>query len=188
MPDNVIQAPGDAIRREDPRSFAIERMVRTWAKTIRAAATRYGIGGADLDEIAQDVRVRLWRALEHHGRPEAELTAAYAYRAAASAAIDLLRRRRSELRPGRASFEETQAVIASPEAAGSEREMLEKLETALERVPASRRPAVRLHLEGRHLTEIAALLGWTSASARNRLYRGLDDLRSALRDDEPESR
>lgn len=190
MPQEVINAPGDVVRREDPRSFAIERMVHVWARTIRAAAARYGIRGADMDEIAQDVRVRLWRALEHNGRPSSELTAAYAYRAAASAAVDLLRRRRADQRPSRVSFAEAESVMAAPDSGSDdETEMLRKLETALARIPESRRPTVRLHLEGRHLSEIARLLGLTSASARNRLYRGLEDLKSALRDDvDPDDR
>jgi DNA-directed RNA polymerase specialized sigma24 family protein len=80
--------------------------------------------------------------------------------------------------------------MAAPDSGSNdETEMLRKLETALFRVPESRRPAVRLHLEGRHLSEIARLLGWTSASARNRLYRGLEDLKAALRDDvDPDDR
>lgn len=182
MPQDVM--PGDAVRREDPRSFAIERMVRDWARTIRAAAARYGIGGDDLDEIAQDVRVRLWRALEHRDPSGSELTAAYAYRAASSAAVDMLRRRRSEQRPGRQPLDAAESVIAGgAEGVLSEAEILRRLEAALERIPVSRRPAVRLHLEGHHLTEIAALLGWTQASARNRLYRGLEDLKAALLDE-----
>jgi RNA polymerase sigma factor (sigma-70 family) len=185
MLPELIDVPGDAVRREDPRSFVIERLIRAWARTIRAAAARYGIAGGDLDEIAQDVRVRLWRALERHGHAESDLTAAYAYRAAASAAVDMLRRRRAEQRPGRTAFEEAEAVIAGPGIdPADEAEILRKLEVALEKVPVSRRPAVRLHLDGHHLSDIARLLGWTPASARNRLYRGLDDLRSALRDDD----
>jgi RNA polymerase sigma-70 factor (ECF subfamily) len=165
-------------------------MVHVWARTIRAAAARYGIRGAEMDEIAQDVRVRLWRALEHNGRPSSDLTAAYAYRAASSAAVDLLRRRRADQRPGRAAFAEAESVMAAPDSGSNdETEMLRKLETALARVPESRRSAVRLHLEGRHLSDIAGLLGWTSASARNRLYRGLEDLKAALRDDvDPDDR
>ncbi len=176
--------PGNAARREDPRSSTIEELVTSWARTIRAAAAKYGIAGPDLDEVAQDVRVRLWRALEQHGKPASALTAAYAYRAATSAAIDLLRRRRAEQPQRRAGFEEAVAVVAGPGAgAADESAILDRLETALAMVPESRRPAVRLHLEGKHVSEIANLLGWTPAAARNRLYRGLDDLRTALRDE-----
>ena len=40
---------------------------------------------------------------------------------------------------------------------------------------------VRMHLAGYPREEIATSLGWTEAKTRNLLYRGLDDLREALR-------
>jgi DNA-directed RNA polymerase specialized sigma24 family protein len=99
--------------------------------------------------------------------------------------VDLMRSGRADPWPGCTAFEEGVAVIGGPGIdPADEAESLRMLEVALEKVPVSRRPAVRLHLDGHHLSDIARLLGWTPASARNRLYRGLDDLRSALRDDD----
>jgi DNA-directed RNA polymerase specialized sigma24 family protein len=37
-----------------------------------------------------------------------------------------------------------------------------------------------LHIQGCNAGEIAKVLGWTEPKARNLLYRGLNDLRTAL--------
>ena len=51
---------------------------------------------------------------------------------------------------------------------------------AIDEIPASRRPPVRMHLAGYPREEIAKLMGWTEAKTRNLLYRGLADLRERL--------
>ena len=48
-------------------------------------------------------------------------------------------------------------------------------------MPENRQRAVRLHLEGMTTTEIGSLMEWTEPKARNLVYRGLADLREALR-------
>ena len=51
---------------------------------------------------------------------------------------------------------------------------------AIETIPASRRPVVRMYLTGYPREEIADLMGWTEGKTRNLLYRGLADLRERL--------
>ena len=61
--------------------------------------------------------------------------------------------------------------------------MLEaRLGEALAVVPESRRVAVRLHLNGHSLADVARVLHWTPAQARNQVYRGLADLKRVLQD------
>jgi DNA-directed RNA polymerase specialized sigma24 family protein len=59
-------------------------------------------------------------------------------------------------------------------------ELASKVVQAIEAIPESRRPAVRMHLAGYPREEIASLMGWTEAKTRNLLYRGLADLRERL--------
>jgi RNA polymerase sigma-70 factor (ECF subfamily) len=105
------------------------------------------------------------------------------YRTARAAAIDLIRREQArradvtdplESATGRLAIEEPgfQALEA--------RELGQQVDEALLDLVPSRRPVVRLYLDGYDREEIAALLGWTEAKVRNLLYRGLDDLRAAL--------
>jgi RNA polymerase sigma-70 factor (ECF subfamily) len=54
------------------------------------------------------------------------------------------------------------------------------VEQAIETIPASRRPVVRMHLMGHSRDEIARVLGWSDSKTRNLLYRGLADVRERL--------
>ena len=56
-------------------------------------------------------------------------------------------------------------------------ELAEQVPRAIDEIPESRRPAVRMYLAGYSREDIAELMGWTEAKTRNLLYRGLDDLR-----------
>jgi DNA-directed RNA polymerase specialized sigma24 family protein len=104
-----------------------------------------------------------------------DVNASYGYRAASSAAVDLVRRHR--LSKGAAAASEPVDVVGS---AIDEGLLVSRLREALATVPESRRVAVRLHLSGRSLTEVARVLHWTPAQARNQVYRGLADLKRAL--------
>lgn len=154
-------------------SARIEALVVEWGQLIHSAARRYGLAGADLDEVRQEVRLRLWRTLERSGGRD--VNASYGYRAASSAAVDLIRRHRL-----------TRTTVADPgDLVGSsidEALLAMRLKDALDAVPESRRVAVRLHLSGRSLAEVARLLHWTNAQARNQVYRGLADLKRALQE------
>jgi RNA polymerase sigma factor (sigma-70 family) len=146
--------------------------------------------GVSAEEIEQEARIRLWNAL----RRERNITdpASYLYRIAATAAIDAVRRVRARRE---VSIEEADTAIEpaapkppvvsrerSPEALAADQQVAAGVAAALAGLPDARRRAVGLHLRGFTSAEIAALLGWTEPKARNLVYRGLTDLRAALRD------
>jgi RNA polymerase sigma-70 factor (ECF subfamily) len=135
----------------------------------------------------QEVRIRLWRS---HGTGDAEseqiarAPASYVYRTAVSAALDILRRRRTQRAAATVSLDEDSAVLTheggGPDAELEAAELAEQVARAIETIPASRRPAVRMYLAGYPREEIATLMGWSEAKTRNLLYRGLADLREKL--------
>ena len=178
--DAVSSRKGATTGGSDELSARIEALVVEWAQVIRTAARRYGLSHADLDEVRQDVRLRLWHVLERIG--DREVNASYGYRAASSAAIDLVRRHRSSR--GTSSASGVEAIAGS---AGDETLMASRLREALTVVPESRRAAVRLHLNGHSLADVARVLHWTPAQARNQVYRGLADLKRALQGAERDS-
>lgn len=184
MSDHVTSTPTSSAvssSHPDQASAAIEALITKWADTIHKAATRYGIGGPDADELKQDVRLRLWRLLERSGSDLGAVSAGYVYRAAISAAIDMIRRRRDAYRE--LPLDDVASLLIDRGAVVvNEVELLDAIEHAILAIPATRRPAVRLHLSGRHLDEIATVMGWSPARARNLLYRGLADLRQNLRE------
>ena len=176
---------GPADEGEAALSRAIEAMTAEWAGLIEAAAVRFGLQGFERDDLTQRVRLRLWRALERRG-PQGSSAAppainpSYGYQAAVSAAIDIVRERRSQRSAERVPLDTVSNTLAATPEGPTESELVAALDTALGRLDPARRVAVRLHLSGLHLRDIAIMAGWTEAKARNLLYRGLDDLRVAL--------
>jgi RNA polymerase sigma factor (sigma-70 family) len=165
-------------------SLALEAAVSRFASMVRQVGRRHRLEESDLDEVMQEVRLRLWRA---RGTSEqiGEAGASYVYRTAVSASLDLLRRRRSRRAADHVSVDDGPGeALAAPdpgplgELEGSE--LAERVSRAIDTIPASRRPVVRMHLQGYPREEIAELMGWTEAKTRNLLYRGLADLRERL--------
>jgi RNA polymerase sigma-70 factor (ECF subfamily) len=158
-----------------------------FGEVARRAGAAHGLQGQDLDEVLQEVRIRLWRVdASASGKLDA-LKSSYVYRAALSAAIDLLRRRRARreesLEDDGGFDHDPPAAFAAPASADADTlasDAGRAVEAALTMVVPSRRAVVRTYLAGYDRLEIAALFGWSEAKTRNLLYRGLDDLRRLL--------
>ena len=170
---------------EQHLSLALEAAVTRFASMVRQVGRRHRLEETDLDEVLQEVRLRLWRA---RGTSEqiGEAGASYVYRTAVSASLDILRRRRARRAADHDAIDDggTAELLATPapgplsELEGTE--LAERVAAAIDTIPASRRPVVRMHLQGYPREEIAELMGWTEGKTRNLLYRGLADLRDRL--------
>lgn len=162
-------------------SATLEGVVSRFAKMVRSVGARHGLSESDLEDVIQEVRIRLWQACKTSEQIQA-LGASYVYQAATSAARDLLRRRRARSASLTDSVDEhsniATSIAASDEldAKDLERQVLAVIET----LPLSRRAVVRMYLSGYEREEIAELLGWSEAKTRNLLYRGLAGLRDGL--------
>lgn len=162
-------------------SSRLERVLAEFTGLVRRVGRKYRLSDADLDDVMQEVRIRLWRA--GGGERTEPLSASYVYRTSMSAAIDLLRRRRArgaDRTVGLDSVEEPAAEAADPSRRVEESELAAQLDRALEAIAPTRRPVVRMYLAGHSSEEIAALMGWSEAKARNLVYRGMADLRERL--------
>lgn len=164
-------------------SADLDATVTRCAGAVRHVAARHGLSGSDVDEVFQEVRIRLWRSLKS-GEKIRGIPASYVYRTAASAALDIIRRRRArpeeELDPTRESGSFNPVAPSDPAADLAEQETADLVSEAVDGLIETRRPVVRMHLAGYKLEEIADLLGWTVAKTRNLLYRGMDDLREGM--------
>ena len=169
----------------DDVSPALDSLMDRFAELLRRAGRRRGLAEQDLDELIQDVRIRLWRALQT-GEKISAVSASYAYRTAQTAAVDLIRRSRARRETplrmvGDAAPADPVPTVAAPQLERLTRqEMTRRLEDALGELAQARRVPVRMYLAGYPREEIAQLLGWTEAKTRNLLYRGLADLRTRL--------
>lgn len=169
----------------DSISPALERALGKFPGILRRVCWRYRFSGSDVDELVQEVRIRLWRA---HGEQAAagehieNIPASYLHRTALSAAIDLLRRRRARRTDQTVSIEDEDQVDeqSGPDQDLAESELAKQVEQAIETIQLSRRPVVRMHLMGHSREEIARVMGWTPDKTRNLLYRGLAELRERL--------
>jgi RNA polymerase sigma factor (sigma-70 family) len=185
--------PSDpSVNASEQLSLALQAVVARFESLVRKVGWRHGLDGDDLDEVMQDVRLRLWRA---RGGSEQILdsSASYVYRTAMSAALDLIRRRRrttglpGPVRDDPVSKEEVIDQLPSTlPGGGSPERLLEAtdvehaVQVAISHIPMSRRPVVRMYLLGHPQMEIATLMGWSEAKTRNLLYRGLADVRAQL--------
>lgn len=178
---------GPILQIDDFTSSALERLVARFGGLLRQVGRRRGLTEADAGELCQEVRIRLWHALAS-GERIAGAPASYVYRTAMSAALDMIRRRRARREESLEDRHEGSAdavlagIATAPECerALEEQELAERVAQQVNALAEPRAVAVRMYLAGYNHREIAGLLRWTEAKARNLLYRGLAELRKKL--------
>ena len=148
--------------------------------------------GLQFDDIEQEARLRLWRALQD----EREVTnyASYLYRIAATATIDALRRVQArheeqleilvEQRTDEGEMMLLPAPVKdSPERLAESREAVDRVMSAVAKLPDAQRRAVGMYLQGMTSQDVADLMEWSEPKSRNLIYRGLKELRKSLREE-----
>jgi RNA polymerase sigma factor (sigma-70 family) len=182
-PTEARGAAADGAQPDGDASRALEHVVGRFDAFIRRAARRHGLAGDEIDEAVQDLRLRMWKSL---GTAELIRRAnpSYIYRAAISASIDIIRRRRARHFESTALADDVTDELPDPRRgadAGLEgQEIAAAVHRAVALLAESRRAVVRMHLAGYDRDEIGELLGWSEPKTRNLLYRGLSDLREIL--------
>lgn len=173
----------------------LEQLLTTYGQFLRGSLRQMMPRSLNIpiEELEQDVRIRLWRALS--SETQIASPASYLYRIAATATLDAVRRaktRRHELTQSevlqvsddgdeQATDRRHVAISTDDPAAALDRSRLrDQIERARATLAPARGVAVGLHIQGCNAGEIAKVLGWTEPKARNLLYRGLNDLRTAL--------
>lgn len=147
-----------------------------------------------LDDLAQEVFLRLYRALPNF-RGEALVTT-YLYRIAVNVAQDEWKRRRRNDRPLVSISEDESAWedrLPHPgrnaEQQMEEREFQINVEEQLQRLSSIERSVLVLyHQEERSYEQIAVALGMPIGTVRTHLHRGRRKLREALQTKKPQGR
>jgi RNA polymerase sigma-70 factor (ECF subfamily) len=159
-----------------------ELLSRYGAFLRRTVARMVAGAGISFEDVEQDARIELWRALQNER--EISHPSSYVHKVAITAALRAIRRAkaRRETHLEEEGFDSlpNAARLPDPEVLARRHETLRKLDEALSRLPENRRLAVTLHLRGLTTAEIGDILGWSEPKARNLVHRGLKDLRREL--------
>lgn len=163
----------------------LNQLLARFAARVRAqiASNRLIQQGIDPDDVEQEVRIRLWKALERD--PNADFPASYIQKVVVTVMVDALRR--AQARPAEAlpEPEEGEAELPDggirPDRAASEAQQMACLGECLGALTPRRRRPLQLYLQGYALQELADLNGLTLDAARKLVYRGLDELKQRLK-------
>lgn len=162
----------------------LEQLLRRFGQRVRAQieSNRLIQHGIDPDDVEQEVRIRLWRALERD--PNADFPASYIQKVVVTVMVDALRR--AQARPSEAlpDADEGQVELPDlgirPDRATSEAQQMAQLGECLAALSPRRRRPLQLYLQGYALQELADLNGLTLDAARKLVYRGLDEVKQRL--------
>ncbi len=165
----------------------LEAILAEHGERVRKAMLRFRLPqhGIDPDEVEQQVRIRLWKAVQRDRF--GTFNASYIQRVVASTAIDAMRRTR--VRPSEPGSGEDSAIeqldshAPQPDATASDDERVRILRRCLDELPSGRRLPISLHLEGYSFREVGEMIGASEEAARKRVARGLDMLRARLREE-----
>ena len=139
--------------------------------------------GIDLADVEQEVRIRLWKAIERDR--SGAFHASYVQKVVATTVIDALRR--AEVRAAEPLPEEDEPGQlleqgAGPEQLAGEDEQMSAVQSCLAEIPERRRLPITLHLQGFSLQEIGDAVDVSAEAARKLVSRGLNELKSRLRE------
>lgn len=160
----------------------LEQLVGQYGHLIALAIRR--VGGktveAEHDDIAQSVRVALWRRLQ--GEQTIDHPSSYVYKAAVRETVRAVARLRARaLTPLDEVGEDPPSPTTPADRLMEAREQRAALAAALQALSPERAQAVRGHLAGLSVDELMRLRGWSYQRARNLVARGMADLRARLR-------
>lgn len=173
---------------DDPADARLAEMLDRYGALLRRAIVHLCPRhlGLDFDDLEQEARIRLWRALR--GETEIDHPASYLFRLAASVTVDAMRRataRRQHLLDSLTTPAVADGLPAADAGNVADRRLeLRRIQAVLDTLPADRRRAVGMYLQGFTPDEIAELTGWTKDRARNLVYRALAELRGRLEKEE----
>jgi RNA polymerase sigma factor (sigma-70 family) len=166
------------------REGELSAIITKFSLYIRSYIHKYRVldFGVDPEDVFQEVRIRLWKALCNENiihKPSS-----YIKKVVTTVVIDQLRKYKRE--EGILSIEKTKQISESNSNYLSrlridDRDSQIVLDNALDNLKISRRTVVKLYLLNMRVPEIASTFNWSLNKTRNLLYRGLSDLKKALK-------
>ncbi|WP_395682235.1 RNA polymerase sigma factor [Dokdonella sp.] len=171
----------------DPVHARLEELFVAYGARVKRLLQTYGLDkhGIDPADVEQEVRIRLWHALERDR--SGAFHASYVQRVVSSTVIDALRRAQVRATEPLPDDDDEPTDLGEgpvgPERSAGDVEKMQGLERCLAEIPERRRLPIALNLQGFSLQEIADLAGIPSVEAARKLVsRGMDELKTRLRD------
>jgi RNA polymerase sigma factor (sigma-70 family) len=166
-------------RRKNTEELAFQALIARWAGFVRATLRQMDgrMPEADLEELEQDVRLKLWQSLKLE--KNFDKPASFIRKVVLSVSIDAARRRQS--RGSEHTHLDVGEVEIADELSAEVLEYKSELAVLLKRLQAQspqHYQALGLYLQGFTTEEVGNLLGWTEAKARNTIYRFLEEIRA----------
>jgi len=158
-----------------------EGILEKFSGSIRAQVLSRGLErrGIDPEDIIQEVKIRLWKRF--CGEKKVVNLSSYIKKVVGSVLIDQLRKSRAEERLIRQAMQKNREEEKPPGERDAGESLRRTLEEAVDSLIESRRKVVKLFLLNLTIEEISSALRWSYDKTRNLLYRGLSDLRIALK-------
>ena len=143
----------------------MKALLEEYAPRVYRFALRLSGSPQDAEDLAQETFLRAWR---HRGRlREAGALRVWLFTIAANLWRDRLRRRKIEPRAFEATSDEGRSLVAPADVGPVDREDLDRLTQAMDRLPPRQREVLHLHAwEELSLAEIAQVLGITVDAAK----------------------
>jgi len=166
------------------KSEELAAILNRFALFIKAQIQKFDLqkSGIDPDDIAQEVRIKIWRILEDEKK--IMNYASYIKRIIDSSVIDKIRKLKRE--EGIFNHEKQKLVSERHNYYRSEiildKNLKKNIAQAVDSLLESRRKVVKLFLLNMTIDEIAIFFKWSKDKTRNLLYRGLADLKDALKE------
>jgi RNA polymerase sigma-70 factor (ECF subfamily) len=180
----ALPSPEESISERAPRDAAgIEALFREHAPTIASLGLSMLRNSDEANDLVQDVFLRAWDALDRLTEPGNARP--WLITIAVRLARTRLRRRRLTnllFRPELVELDTIPAVGALPE----HRDLLQKLDVALSKLPANEQLAwILRHVHGEKIETVATLCGCSTSAVKRRLEAARAQLSKTLRWIEP---
>lgn len=136
------------------------------------------------EDIEQEVKLKIWR-MASRGKKVGNFRS-YLWRVVYATTLDVLGERMNASSFKEWFSEDRQDLLQkldllSPEVLVEKKELNAMLLKVLDSLPQKRRVVIRLYIADMRLNEIADFLGWSQDKVVHLFYRGLEDLKRAVR-------
>lgn len=155
-------------------------LVTRYKGKVLGTASRFARNAHDLDDLAQEIFLRIWRGLGKY-RGEAPLEH-WVMRVAVRTCYDFLRRNRKR-RESEVIVEDVgrEGQAEGEGAAARGREAWEIVQAGMQKLGAKERLILTLmELEERSVAEVSKLTGWSASNVKVRAFRARKKLREVL--------